>query len=240
MPRSPDPGPPLALRAARRLPYGRQGVDWLRRLRRRYRPTAESLTRSNTLEAYERVYGSDRLLAEVLDPARLKFYEEVATICAKLGPRRVIDIGCGTGHVLRFLVDRLSTSPELVVGVDHSSAGIDRARELLPTAMWFVSDLYTLPPTLDRFDLVLCTEVLEHVEEPTRVVEILRRLCASGGRVAITVPDGAQDSWEGHVNFWDEDELRAFLGPRGLVELVRIEDGRVFLAWLAPSEQLAR
>jgi 2-polyprenyl-3-methyl-5-hydroxy-6-metoxy-1,4-benzoquinol methylase len=234
MPPSPDSGPPLALRIAHRLPYGRQGVDWLRKMRRRYPLTVETVTRSNTLEAYERVYGSDRLLAEFLEPGRLKFYDEVATICAGLGPRRVIDIGCGTGHLLRFLVDRLSTSPELVVGVDHSSAGIDRARELLPTATWLVGDLYSLPPTLERFDLVLCTEVLEHLEEPARAVEILRRRCTSGGRVAITVPDGAQDSWEGHVNFWDEDELRAFLDPRGLVELVRIEDGRAFLAWLAP------
>jgi 2-polyprenyl-3-methyl-5-hydroxy-6-metoxy-1,4-benzoquinol methylase len=240
MPPSPDVGPRFVARVTHRFPYGRRGVGWLRRLRQRYWPGTESVTRSNTLEAYERVYGSDRLLAEYLDPARLKFYEEVATTCARLEPRRVIDVGCGTGNLLRFLVDRLSTSPELVVGVDHASAGIDRARERLPTASWFVGDLYTLSPTLDRFDLVLCTEVLEHLEEPARAVEMLRRLCASGGHVAITVPDGAQDSWEGHVNFWDEDQLRAFLAPHGLVDLVRIEDGRAFLAWLAHDEQPAR
>src|SRR5262245_5291852 len=120
MPRSPDPAPPLALRVAQRLPYGRKGVDWLRALRRRYRPTAESITRANTLEAYEQVYGSDRMLAEVLVPGRLEFYEEVAAICARLEPRRIVDVGCGTGHVLRFLVDRLETIPELVVGVDRS------------------------------------------------------------------------------------------------------------------------
>ena len=60
-------------------------------------------------------------------------------------------------------------------------------------------------------------------------------ICAPGGRVAITVPDGAQDSWEGHVNFWDEGELRAFLAPHGLVVIDRIQDGTVLLAWLAPA-----
>ena len=88
-------------------------------------------------------------------------------------------------------------------------------------------------PVGEQFDLVVCTEVLEHLHEPERAVDVLRRLCAPGGRVALTVPDGAQDAWEGHVNFWDESDLRTFLRPSGLTELERIEDGRVLLAWLS-------
>jgi hypothetical protein len=75
------------------------------------------------------------------------------------------------------------------------------------------------------------------VREPALAVDALSRLCAHGGRVAITVPDGAQDSWEGHVNFWDEGEFHAFLAPHALVGIDRIEGGRTFLAWLAPGER---
>jgi trans-aconitate methyltransferase len=173
------------------------------------------------------------LLTEYLTLERLRFYEEVAEKCAPLAPRRIIDVGCGTGHLLRALVDRLPVEAEVVVGVDRSRWGIDRAREVLPKGRWVVGDLFRVPSDGDRFDLVLCTEVLEHLREPGQAVEVLCRLCASGGRIAITVPDGAQDSWEGHVNFWDEPELRAFLAPYGLVGLDRIQDGSVLLAWLA-------
>jgi len=239
MPRSPEAARPLAVRIVRRLPYAIPAADWFHAWRREHERSARNLTRKNTLRAYNRVYGSDRWLAEYLGPERLKFYEQVAERCAPLAPRRVIDVGCGTGHLLRFLVDRLPANPELVVGIDHSPAGIQRARAQLPAGHWLVGDLYRLPPEEDRFDLVLCTEVLEHVREPARAVEILCGLCAPGGRVAITVPDGAEDSWPGHVNFWDEDELRAFLAPHGLVGIDRIQGGAVLLAWLAPEQETA-
>ena len=181
-----------------------------------------------------RFYKSDWLLDYYLSSERLEFYEELATIFAPLAPRRLIDVGCGTGHLLRFTVDRMAVAPEHVVGVDHSEAGIFRAQELLPSARWIVADLYGMSVS-EQFDLVLCTEVLEHLHEPKRAVDQLRSLCAAGGRVAITVPDGAEDSWEGHVNFWDEPALRDFLTPLGLTAIERVEDGRVLLAWLSPE-----
>jgi trans-aconitate methyltransferase len=196
--------------------------------------SAEALTKQNTLTAYDRMYASDRLLKEYLSPERLEFYEELATIFASLAPRRLIDVGCGTGNLLRLTVDRMVVHPEHVMGVDHSEAGISRARQLLPTATVIVADLYSIPVS-ERFDLVLCTEVLEHLHEPARAVEQLRRLCGRGGRVAITVPDGAEDSWEGHVNFWDEAAFQRFLAPLGLTAIERVEGGRTLLAWLSPD-----
>ena len=191
-------------------------------------------TQKNTLDAYNRLYDSDWLIEEYLSAERLEFYEELAGIFAPLAPRRVLDVGCGTGHLLRIVVDHMEAHPEQIVGVDHSEAGIRRARELLPTGTWVVDDLFGLSLDGDRFDLVLCTEVLEHLNEPARAVQVLRALCAPEGKVAITVPDGASDSWEGHVNFWDEDALRAFLAPRGLLRIDRIQRGDVLLAWLEP------
>lgn len=230
----------MVVRVARKLPYARRVVWWVRAWWedwcREHARSTKNITRSNTLRAYNRVYESDQLLAEYLGPDRLRFYDEVAIHCAELAPRSVIDVGCGPGQLLRTLVGRLPDAPEVVVGLDRSKTGIRRARAAMPDGEWLVGDLFRLPADMRQFDLVLSTEVLEHVRRPGSAVEILRRLCAPGGRVAITVPDGAQDSWKGHVNFWSEDELRQFLQPQGLIELERIQDGDVFLAWLAPPE----
>ena len=215
--------------SVRRLPYGRGALDAVAPAR-----STEVLTRTNTLPAYDRVCGSDRLLDAYLGTGRLEFYEELATIFAPLAPRSIIDIGCGTGHLLGLTVDRLAVAPERVVGVDHSEAGIRRTPEDIPSATWVVADLYELSFE-ERFNLVICTEVMEHLHEPARAVEQLRGLCGPDGRVAITVPDGAQDDWEGHVNFWDEDALCAFLAPFGLIAIQRIEGGRSLLAWLSPG-----
>jgi trans-aconitate methyltransferase len=219
---------PFVIRATQTIPGLRHAVN---RLRQR---SAVNIARKNTLDSTNRIYGSDWLLGVVLSPERLAFYDELARIFASRAPRSVIDVGCGTGHLLRFTVDRMSVVPRRVVGVDHSEAGILRARELLPSATWIVADLYDMPIS-EQFDLVTCTEVLEHLHEPGRAVGELRGLCAPGGRVAITVPDGAEDTWEGHVSFWDESALRKFLAPMGLTTIDRVEDGRVLLAWLMPE-----
>lgn len=51
-----------------------------------------------------------------------------------------------------------------------------------------LADLHELPVEDHSFDLVLCTEVLEHVAEPAVVLAELRRVLAPGGRLAVTVP----------------------------------------------------
>jgi SAM-dependent methyltransferase len=51
-----------------------------------------------------------------------------------------------------------------------------------------VADLHDLPLDAASFDAVLCTEVLEHVEEPPRVLAELHRVLRSGGTLVATVP----------------------------------------------------
>jgi SAM-dependent methyltransferase len=206
----------------------------IQRLRRRWtldRSSSSSLTRTNSRRAYDALYGSRELLDEYLAPSRLAFYDEVAAACAELRPASTVDLGCGSGHLLRALLDRLPEARAL--GVDHAASGIDVARELVPEARFIVGDLYRLSPP-ERFDLVLSTEVLEHLTRPREGVERMLEWCAEGGRVAITVPDGAWDAFEGHVNFWSEDALRDFLAPHGLESITRIDAGRTLFAVLAP------
>src|SRR5262245_32843515 len=104
-------------RTARRIPLLPRALDVLAPNR-----SAAAATRRNTREAYEAVYDSDRLVAEYLSPGRLEFYRELVGVLAPLEPRSVIDVGCGTGHLLRLLVDALPIPAERVVGIDHADA----------------------------------------------------------------------------------------------------------------------
>jgi trans-aconitate methyltransferase len=189
--------------------------------------SAKNLARRNTRRAYDRIYASDDLLAEYVTDERRRFYREVADRCAALRPSRAIDVGCGTGHLLRELVDRVDGIE--VCGIDHAPHGIARAGELVPTARLEVADMYSFDPGA-TFDLVICTEVLEHVPDPAGAMRRLVDLCAPGGHIVVSVPDGARDAFEGHVNFWAEDAFEAFVDGYGDASVERIDDGATLLS----------
>jgi 2-polyprenyl-3-methyl-5-hydroxy-6-metoxy-1,4-benzoquinol methylase len=158
-----------------------------------------------------------------LSPDRLEFYGDIASRCAGLQPASIVDIGCGTGHLLRRVLDALPHEPHVVVGVDYTRSAISVARRLVPEGTFVVADMNTVDLG-QHFDLVLCTEVLEHLDKPESALASLAGMCAPGGRMLISVPDGARDDFEGHVNFWSAEEFSAFLAPAGDVALERLDD----------------
>lgn len=223
-----------------RRPIGALAKKWheLRlELRYRYGRSARNLTRRNSRRAYEKLYAADDLLAEYLGPERLAFYEEVASIAASYAGHSVVDVGCGSGNLLRQVLDRTVDSGatvDRVLALDHTRSALERTAELVPEAEGRIFDLMRDDLDGERFDLVLCTEVLEHLRRPEAACDRLARACAAGGTILITVPDGAVDAWEGHVNFWTEDELRAFLQPFGATTVQRVDADRGLLAIVCP------
>jgi len=82
---------------------------------------------------------------------------------------RVLDVGCGPKPYYPFFAERASE----YVGVD-----------VVPQpAAELVGRVEELPVEDGAFDLVLCTQVLEHCDDPARAVGELRRVTAPGGRV---------------------------------------------------------
>jgi 2-polyprenyl-3-methyl-5-hydroxy-6-metoxy-1,4-benzoquinol methylase len=205
----------------------------------RHGRSARNVTRRNTRRAYEKLYAADDLLAEYLVPERLTFYDEVASIAVGYAGRSVVDVGCGSGNLLRAVLDRIADSRAVTVeralALDLSRSALTRTADLVPEAEGRVFNLMRDDLDGERFDLVLCTEVLEHLRRPEVARNQLARICARGGTILITVPDGAIDEWEGHVNFWTEDDLRAFLQPLGAATVSRIDADQGLLAIVRPE-----
>lgn len=207
-------------------------INELRGVRNRFASTAPNVARGNSQRAYDRLFADETLVAEYLSTERLRFYDEVVNAALELDPHRVIDVGCGTGDLLK----RLTAARKLdrIVGLDFADAAVARASEIVPDATFVKANIRTWQ-TEERFDLVLCTEVLEHLNRPQQAVETLCALAERGGHVLVTVPDGAKDDWSGHVNFWAEAELNAFLGQFGEVDIRRVDNGASLLAVLRPA-----
>jgi ubiquinone/menaquinone biosynthesis C-methylase UbiE len=102
----------------------------------------------------------------------------------------VLEVGCGTGVVLRDLVP--------LVGPGGRVAGIDPSRAVLAAARRFCrgigvniryGDGAKLPFTDDGFDVTLAVTVLLHVADPVAVVREMARVTRPGGRVAVQDQD---------------------------------------------------
>jgi 2-polyprenyl-3-methyl-5-hydroxy-6-metoxy-1,4-benzoquinol methylase len=103
-----------------------------------------------------------------------------------LDARRVLDIGCGNGA----LTGRLAVPGRQVMGADFAQSGVERAREAFPNLEFFVHDV-TEPLASEmrgKFDVVVSTEVIEHLFLPRDLFVRAREALGDGGHVVITTP----------------------------------------------------
>jgi SAM-dependent methyltransferase len=111
------------------------------------------------------------------------------------GLRHVLEIGCGTGQLAAYLLEQGIDS---YVGIDFSAKAVDYARRMAPGGRFLVDDARTSHIyTEEEHDVLVCTEVLEHITEDLDVVVRFRPRT----RCIFSVP--SYDS-AGHVRFFGE------------------------------------
>lgn len=158
----------------------------------------------------------------------------------RLGVRpgcRAIDIGAGAGRhsfelyrrgadVVAFdrSADDMKAVADMFVAMDLEGQAPEGA-----LARAEVGDALALPYADDTFDIVLISEVLEHVPEDDRAIAEVVRVLRPGGVAAVTVPrwfpekicwalsDAYHEVEGGHVRIYKADELAAKLTRAGLV-----------------------
>jgi 2-polyprenyl-3-methyl-5-hydroxy-6-metoxy-1,4-benzoquinol methylase len=103
-------------------------------------------------------------------------------------PRRAYEVGAGEG----FTLAGLAAHGWDVAGVDFTSDGVEAHNPSLGDRI-AVGDVFDeldrLVAAGERFDLLICNNVLEHVIDPVALVASLRRVVADGGWVRIMVPN---------------------------------------------------
>lgn len=179
-------------------------------------------------EKYNDVWRDARFMGQYRQ-GHQAFYDDLLLRMLKEGvlqpATNVIDVGCGPGFFLETLAQRgLGT---VLSGCDFSENAVQAAVRNCPEATFFVHDIYE---PLDRqYDLLFCTETLEHLLYPARA---LRQLLAASRVAVVTVPDGRNDSYIGHINFWSPESWGVFCqeGANGrLVKTDVINGGRNLL-----------
>ena len=172
--------------------------------------------------------GGTPFWGEGLHSSDVRYQDPVYRVAAGLVHRHgwdpLVDVGCGTGHKL---VDRVGAVTTRFVGADQPSA-IALARSHFRDRTWVEGDLddERLWERLARAGprLVLCADVIEHVDDPVALLLRLRRLAGTSGRVLVSTPDRSRLERSSdlgpptnprHIREWAQDELELLAASTG-------------------------
>jgi SAM-dependent methyltransferase len=139
------------------------------------------------------------------------------------GRQRILDVGSGTGAMAADLRRRFPQAD--ILGVELSREGVERARIAVPSATFvqrdLLSDLDVEPRLRGWATAAVCSEVLEHVDEPQRLLRSVVPYLEPGCRLVVTVPGGPMSAFDRSIGH------RRHFTPQALSQLLRESGFRV-------------
>lgn len=104
---------------------------------------------------------------------------------------QVLDLGCGCSGFLTYL---LNHQPKVrAVGLDFAPWALAHMRTVDPRVRWIDGDALSVPYRDGFFDVVIASDLIEHVDDPQALVREMRRLVHPGGIVRVTATTGPDD-----------------------------------------------
>jgi len=130
----------------------------------------------------------------------------------------VVDVGCGTGDNLRYIL----RDNAQFFGVEYAEETARIAQRLLGQQAHVQSASATAIPFPDQhFDLALCIEVLEHVQDDETALSEIARVLRSGGSLILSLPYRhwfpSYSRLMGHIRHYTRTDVEAMLARHGLV-----------------------
>ncbi len=139
-------------------------------------------------EAIERLIS--RLESRAKDVVFTRLIDKYASELIVSKPTKVLEVGCGTGAMIRAFVGREDFTGT-AVAVDQSQSFIDAARRYAQNECrgdrleFLLGDAHDLQFPEATFDAVIANTLISHVTEPARVLEEMARVVRPGGTLAI-------------------------------------------------------
>ena len=151
--------------------------------------------------------------------------------------KKIIEVGCGNGLLLK----NFPRNEFHFTGADFSKGNLEHAKKKNPDLDFFQADLTnnsSWNEHKNKFDTVLCSEVLEHIQDHDLALKILNSLLKPNGTLVITVPAfplllSKFDIKEGHVRRYTKNSISKVVNNAGFViEEIRFWNVFGFFGWL--------
>lgn len=123
----------------------------------------------------------------IADRKRIDFIADALRQSLPLNAR-ILDVGCGNGVISRHL-GRIGFN---VLGIDVSEKAIATANSItpMPNVQFIRMGAEELVASGVLYDAIICSEVLEHLNNPDMLLQVLRTCLADHGKLIVTVPNG--------------------------------------------------
>jgi len=187
-----------------------------------------STVRHDTTERHVKKYNNRNPIHRL---ALGRFFDRIAAELDTLQPPSVLEFGCGEGLFLKEVQQR-GVRFEDYVGLDLRDDALATARSLHPRRRFENAELFRWKAPEEGFDLVIASQVLEHIPDPDPTLARLVEMCS--GQLLLTVP---LEPWfrilnfvrgrdlrrlgnhPEHVNLWTFSRFRSFVADHA--EVVR-------------------
>ena len=164
--------------------------------------------------------------------------EKMTQMIKSTKSEKILDVGCGEGFFLVELARH--KAGKIFEGVDNSKVAINLGKKMYPDLNIKIGDIYNLDYKDNSFDILVCTEVLEHLDNPKKALAELKRVTKK--YLVISVPNepffvisnflrGKYISRFGnhpeHINHWTHGGFKKFLRKNGF----KISQSKAPFAW---------
>lgn len=133
---------------------------------------------------------------------------------------RIMDIGSGQGDMAAAVRFRFPSAE--ILGLELSQSGVQISRKKVPSARFVKRNLTEMidPPEDQRgwATHAICSEVIEHLDDPCLLLRNSRQYMAPGCRLVLTAPGGPMSAFDkhiGHRKHWKPEEIEALLRKAG-------------------------
>jgi 2-polyprenyl-3-methyl-5-hydroxy-6-metoxy-1,4-benzoquinol methylase len=130
--------------------------------------------------------------------------------------KKIIDIGCGNGYLGKALKEKKA----IVHGCDISNDAVSQAKKELDRAFQFDASSNNFEEIEEKYDIIISTELIEHLLEPEKFLENLKKILKPDGFIVLTTPNFLM--WSNRIKmflgkfeyretgFWDRGHIHFF------------------------------